>query len=118
MTPQEIIVKDKNGNEIKEFDVLKVFHFIGKRRKKHYMYKWVKKDPEYGYLVAHHPDSLTWRFLLSFDHRNRRLCWPKFGPSYSMGTKYRSPNGDEFSAWAELPLIGTFSFSTQKHMWK
>lgn len=54
MTPQEIIVKDKNGNEIKEFDVLKVFHFIGKRRKKHYMYKWVKKDPEYGYLVAHH----------------------------------------------------------------
>ncbi len=36
-------VLDKKGNEIREFDVLKVFHFIGAvRRKKHYMYKWVQ----------------------------------------------------------------------------
>jgi hypothetical protein len=33
---------DKYGNVIKEFAVLKVFHFIGARRKKHYMYKWVR----------------------------------------------------------------------------
>lgn len=33
---------DKKGREIKEFDLLKVFHFIGARRKKHYMYKWVR----------------------------------------------------------------------------
>jgi hypothetical protein len=33
---------DKNGKEIKEFAVLKVFHFTGARRKRHYMYKWVK----------------------------------------------------------------------------
>lgn len=33
---------DKNGVQIKEFAVLKVFHFIGARRKKHYMYKWVR----------------------------------------------------------------------------
>lgn len=32
-------VKDKNGIPIEEFDVLKVFHFIGVRRKKYYMYK-------------------------------------------------------------------------------
>lgn len=30
---------DKNGVEIEEFDVLKIFHFTGARRKKHYMYK-------------------------------------------------------------------------------
>jgi hypothetical protein len=30
---------DKYGREIEEFDVIKVFHFIGARRKKHYMYK-------------------------------------------------------------------------------
>jgi hypothetical protein len=33
---------DKNGREIKEFAVLKTFHFIGRRRKRHYMYKWVR----------------------------------------------------------------------------
>jgi hypothetical protein len=30
---------DKNGVVIEEFDVLKVFHFVGARKKKHYMYK-------------------------------------------------------------------------------
>lgn len=33
---------DKTGKEIKEFAMLKFFHFIGARRKKHYMYKWVR----------------------------------------------------------------------------
>lgn len=32
-------VRDKNGIVIEEFDVLKVFHFIGPRRKKYFMYK-------------------------------------------------------------------------------
>lgn len=32
---------DKNGRPIKVGDVLKVFHFIGARRKRHYMYKHV-----------------------------------------------------------------------------
>jgi hypothetical protein len=30
---------DKNGKEIKCGDIVKVFHFIGARRKRHYMYK-------------------------------------------------------------------------------
>ena len=30
---------DKTGREIMVNDVLKVFHFIGARRKRHYMYK-------------------------------------------------------------------------------
>ena len=33
---------DKKYREILEYDLLKVFHFIGARRKKHYMYKLVR----------------------------------------------------------------------------
>ena len=36
-----IPVRDKFGVEIKVGDVLKVFHFVGPRRKRHYMYKQV-----------------------------------------------------------------------------
>ena len=51
---------DKNGIEIREFAVIKVFHFIGARKKKHYMYKWVRLVN--GHLVGMHlanadPDS-------------------------------------------------------------
>lgn len=50
---------DKTGKEIKEFAVLKVFHFIGARRKKHYMYKWVRLKERGGkkYWIANHLDS-------------------------------------------------------------
>lgn len=33
--------KDKNGRKIEVGDTLKIFHFTGSRRKKHYMYKYV-----------------------------------------------------------------------------
>lgn len=38
---------DKNGKEIQNFDLLKIFHFTGvneqgRGRKHYYMYKWVK----------------------------------------------------------------------------
>lgn len=33
---------DERGGPIGEFDVLRVFHFVGARRKKHYMYKQVR----------------------------------------------------------------------------
>ncbi len=47
---------DEKGVEIKEFAVLKVFHFIGARRKKHYMYKWVRIVEDRGkrYFYAQH----------------------------------------------------------------
>lgn len=46
---------DKNGILIEPFDVLKVFHFIGARRKKYYMYKIVvEKD---GKLYGSHINS-------------------------------------------------------------
>ena len=47
---------DKHGKQIREFDVLKVFHFIGSRRKKHYAYKWVRFDAR-GLLAIMHLDS-------------------------------------------------------------
>lgn len=47
---------DKNGSEIKEYDVLKIFHFVGARRKKHYMYKWVRLD-KHGHLAISHLDD-------------------------------------------------------------
>lgn len=50
---------DENGNEIKELDVIKVFHFIGRRRKKHYMYKWIwlHENENQRYWVAKHLSS-------------------------------------------------------------
>lgn len=32
-------LRDKTGRQIERGDVLKVFHFIGRRNKRHYMYK-------------------------------------------------------------------------------
>lgn len=55
-----IALKDKYGVEIKEFAVLKVFHFTGARKKKHYMYKWVRliNGELCGvHLTDAHPDS-------------------------------------------------------------
>lgn len=50
---------DKHGKEIHEFDLLKVFHFTGARRKKHYMYKWVsvKMGHLYGLHLANNDGS-------------------------------------------------------------
>lgn len=64
MTEQEQPYFDKNGKEIKEFAVLKVFHFQGvnkqgRGRKNYYMYKWVRLTEWKGkrYWVAMHLNS-------------------------------------------------------------
>lgn len=46
---------DKKRRPIKVGDVLKVFHFIGKRSKKHYMYKYVYDKVTYpaGHTLYH-----------------------------------------------------------------
>lgn len=49
-------MKDKYGIKIEEFDLLKIFHFTGSRRKKYYMYKWIKKDKETGDLMGYSLD--------------------------------------------------------------
>ena len=57
---------DKNRRPIKVGDVVKVFHFIGKRNKKHYMYKYIYDKVTYpaGHTLYHilhlgsNPDEL------------------------------------------------------------
>ena len=49
---------DVKGKEIIAFDVIKVYHFTNYRRKKHYMYKLVKKHRKYG-LVAYHLGKMS-----------------------------------------------------------
>lgn len=39
---------DKNGIAIQPFDLLKVYHFTGSRRKKYYMYKHVTGDASFN----------------------------------------------------------------------
>ena len=34
-----MVVRDKSGKAVSPGDVLKVFHFVGARRKRHYMFK-------------------------------------------------------------------------------
>ena len=37
-------IYDKNRREIMRGDIVKVFHFVGARRKRHYMYKQVVEE--------------------------------------------------------------------------
>ena len=52
-----LVYFDKQGKQINEFDVLKVFHFIGSRRKRHYMYKWVRRDDKGRMAIMHLTES-------------------------------------------------------------
>lgn len=54
---QSLIIEelyDKNGIRIQPFDLLKIFHFVGKNRKRHYMYKHVRLDHLTGMLYGDH----------------------------------------------------------------
>ncbi len=42
------MILDKTGREILPGDLLKVFHFIGARRKRYYMYKYVESIEFHG----------------------------------------------------------------------
>lgn len=48
-------IVDKRGIEIEPGDILKVFHFVGARRKRYYMYKMAIEVG--GELYASHLDS-------------------------------------------------------------
>lgn len=67
-------MKDKHNREIQEFDLLKVFHFIGARNKKHYMYKWIKIDKQTGDLMGHSLDPTGHHFNL-YSVVNKNLVW-------------------------------------------
>lgn len=53
------ILYDKTGREIVPGDVLKVFHFIGSRHKRHYMYKQALRYDESGYLRISHLNRIN-----------------------------------------------------------
>jgi len=80
---------DKTGREIKVGDVLKVFHFVGARNKRHYMYKQVtgkvflgRLDPS-PFLVVNHlnmdPEDnyhvhMDGTVMSDYEIVNSRLC--------------------------------------------
>ena len=55
---------DKNKQEVKEFDLIRFFRFIGARRKKHYMYKQVKRCLISGRLYLLHLNKNNEKVLL------------------------------------------------------
>ena len=55
---------DKNKQEVKEFDLIRFFHFIGARRKKHYMYKQVSRCLIDGRLYLLHLNKNNEKVLL------------------------------------------------------
>lgn len=63
-----LVLKDEKGREIGVGDVLKIFHFIGRNRKRHYMYKQAIRYEEHegggGYLRISH---LNEPVITSFD---------------------------------------------------
>lgn len=70
--------KDKNGIEIKEFALLKVFHFIGSRRKRHYMYKQARliEDKEKMWWVFYHlenDDNNNWYSARCYNSGETRI---------------------------------------------
>lgn len=60
-------LRDIHGVTIEQFDVLKVFHFTGARRKQHFMYKWVlERDGRlYGFHLNKEPSAGLGDYLLS-----------------------------------------------------
>ena len=63
---------DKNGREIMPGDTLKIYHFTGARRKRHYLYKFVKQilpnnRKEKAYLDIMHLDLSGGSYLMPLD---------------------------------------------------
>lgn len=58
---------DRKGRRLELFDIVKVFHYMGARRKRNYMYKQVvekKLTGGVGFFVLHHLQSCGETFLL------------------------------------------------------
>lgn len=66
---------DKKGREIKEYDLLKLFNFLGRRDKAYYIYAWVriKNIGSVNRYVAMHLDGKNQYFLLSIIADKNRI---------------------------------------------
>ena len=62
---------DKKGIPIFVGDTLKIFHFIGARRKRHYMYKYVDRI-ESGKLVLSHLNPSAGTYNIPIDGRKSK----------------------------------------------
>lgn len=60
-------IMDKNGREILTGDVLKVFHFTGARRKKHFMYKFVAGSRPNNCILISNLDRDQSTYLMKID---------------------------------------------------
>lgn len=67
-------LRDKHGRQIERGDILKVYHFTGARRKRHYMYKQVMGTRTLGsdteYAVLDHLDLDANHYLECCDGRS------------------------------------------------
>ena len=66
---------DKNGREILAGDTLKIYHFTGARRRKHFMYKFVdgilpNNRGENTYLKILHLDCARGSYLMALDGKS------------------------------------------------
>lgn len=59
--------RDKNGREIMPGDTLKIYHFTGARRKKYYMYKFVKALLLDKFFSIHHLDLNGGNYMMKND---------------------------------------------------
>ena len=85
------LIRDKHGRQLEVGDLIKVFHFTGGRRKKHYMYKYIKgvvKMPLWTkpmFKVSHlsEPDAY-------FHMNEHTLDWTSFEivQGYNVGVHY------------------------------
>jgi hypothetical protein len=62
-------VYDKNGVPIAIGDTIKIFHYIGARRKKHYMYKFVLGIKGDRFKLSHLSKNIEDYFTLKIDNR-------------------------------------------------
>ena len=95
---------DKNGREILPFDLLKVFHFIGARRKRHYMYKhaleYMRRPNGMVFLVFSHLNHKGEKYLELADGRHLEQYeivqgYDKTGASFESRPIKRKRDDDE-----------------------
>lgn len=69
-----------------------------------------KPTDDFVVVAYHHPDSITWRFVISYSRKSN-----KFFAGFCR--VYRGC-GFNFHARFMVPLVGSLSIRTQPHMWR
>ena len=76
-------LRDKNGRTIEPGDMLKVFHFVGRNRKRHYLYQQALRYERDRLLISH---------MNRLDDNERWEIGKKY---YSVGVHEKMLNGYE-----------------------